>query len=156
MTDSYPFYESLMRRQAESAQYKGKKILKASEIRWEVSPQGRNAPLVDATTGLEAKCFGVVLSELPPGGQSGLHRHTFEAVGYVLEGRGYELMDGERIDWEAGDTFYIPPNVAHRHVNAAPDKPARILQVEAWPLMIALGVAKLEQVESQAGPNEGR
>jgi quercetin dioxygenase-like cupin family protein len=141
------FYESLMRRQAETYTYRGKLILKKDEVRWHVSPQGRNAAIVDQTTGLEAKCFGMVLSEIPPGGQSGLHQHTFEAVGYVLEGRGYEIIGDQRIEWEAGDTYYMPPNVPHRHVNADPERPAKILLVEAWPLAIYLGTAKLEQRE---------
>ena len=56
------------------------------------------AAVVDATSGLEAKTFGMVLTEIPPGSQSGLHRHTFEAVAYVLEGEGYDLIGNERIE----------------------------------------------------------
>jgi quercetin dioxygenase-like cupin family protein len=141
------FYESLMQRQADSAVYKGKLILKAKEVEWHVSPQGRNAAIVDSTTGLEAKCFGIVLSEIVPGGQSGLHKHTFEAVGYVLEGRGYEIVGDERLEWEAGDTFYLPANVPHRHVNLDKEKPARVLLIESWPLAIYLGISSLEQLE---------
>ena len=89
----------------------------------------------------------MVLTEIPPGGQSGLHRHTFEAAAYVLEGEGYDLIGDERVDWEAGDFFYMPPNVAHRHVNKDPAKAARLLQVEAWPLMIYLGISEMVQHE---------
>ena len=102
--------------------------------RWDHGPRGQNLRDGDYRT--------------PPWrGQSGLHKHTFEAVGYVLEGRGYEVIGEERIDWEAGDTFFMPPNVPHRHVNQDPNKRARILQVEAWPLMIYLGVSELVQME---------
>jgi quercetin dioxygenase-like cupin family protein len=141
------FYDSLMERQAESRKYKGKLILKKKDINWHVSPQGRNAAVVDATSGLEAKTFGMVLTEIPPGAQSGLHRHTFEAVAYVLDGEGYDLIGDERIDWEAGDLFYMPPNVTHRHVNKNVAKSARLLQVEAWPLMIYLGISEMVQHE---------
>lgn len=141
------FYQSLMERQAESRQYKGKLLLKKKDIQWHVSPQGKNAAVVDTTSGLSAKTFGMVLTEIPAGSQSGLHKHTFEAVAYVLEGEGYDLIGEERIDWEAGDFFYMPPNVNHRHVNKDPQKPARLLQVEAWPLMIYLGISELVQQE---------
>lgn len=141
------FYDSLMERQADSRKYKGKLILKKKDIHWHVSPQGRNAAVVDASSGLEAKTFGMVLTEIPPGSQSGLHRHTFEAVAYVLEGEGYDLIGDERVDWEAGDIFYMPPNVTHRHVNKDATKPARLLQVEAWPLMIYLGISEMVQHE---------
>ncbi len=103
--------------------------------------------MVDDKSGLEAKTSGMVLTEIPPASQSGLHRHTFEAVAYVLEGEGYDLIGDERVDWEAGDLFYMPPNVNHRHVNKDPDKPARLLQVEAWPLMIYLGISEMVQQE---------
>jgi gentisate 1,2-dioxygenase len=76
-----------------------------------------------------------------------LHKHTFEAAAYVLEGDGYELIGDERVDWETGDFFYMPPNVNHRHVNKSQDKPARLLQVEAWPLMIYLGISEMIQQE---------
>lgn len=141
------FYDSLMERQSDSRTYKGKLLLKKDEIDWHTSPQGRNGTIVDATTGLEAKTFGMLITELPPGGQSGLHKHTFEAVGFVLEGQGYEIIGEERVDWSAGDTFYLPPNVPHRHVNKDISQRARILQVEAWPLMIYLGISELVQIE---------
>lgn len=141
------FYDTLMERQAESRKYKGKLILKKKDIPWHTSPQGRNAAIVDATSGVEAKTFGMVLTEIPPGGQSGLHKHTFEAAAYVLEGKGYEIIGDERIDWEEGDVFYMPPNINHRHVNKDPNKPAKLLQVEAWPLAIYLGISELIQKE---------
>lgn len=147
------FYESLMRRQAETYTYKGKLIIKAKDIKWHVSPQGKNAAIVDSTTGLEAKCFGTLLSEIPPGGRSGLHKHTFEAVAYVIEGRGREEIGDQTIDWETGDTYYMPPNVPHRHINLDPDKPARLLLIEAWPLAIFMGTSKLDQIEpARLGP----
>jgi quercetin dioxygenase-like cupin family protein len=148
------FYESLMRRQAETYSYKGKLILRAEEIKWHVSPQGRNAAIVDQTTGLEAKCFGMVISEIPPGGQSGLHQHTFEAVAYVLDGRGREIIGDQTIEWKTGDTYYMPANVPHRHINADPNKPARLMLIESWPLAIYLGTSKLEQIEpARLGPD---
>jgi quercetin dioxygenase-like cupin family protein len=141
------FYDILQERQADTRKYKGKLILKKKDINWHVSPQGRNAAVVDLTSGIEAKTFGMVLTEIPPGGQSGLHKHTFEAAAYVLEGDGYELIGDQRIDWEIGDFFYMPPNINHRHVNKSQDKPAKLLQVEAWPLMIYLGISEMIQQE---------
>lgn len=145
------FYEGLMRRQAETANYKGKLLIKASEVQWHTSPQGRNAVIVDETTGMPARSFGTILTEIGPGRQSGLHQHTFEAAAYVLEGHGREVVGDQEFEWGPGDTFYLPANVPHRHINLSADKPARILQIEAWPLTIALGISSLEQHEP-AGP----
>jgi quercetin dioxygenase-like cupin family protein len=145
------FYESLMRRQAETYTYKGKLIIKAKDVQWHESPQGKNAVLIDETTGMNAKFFGAMITEIPPGRMSGLHQHTFEAAAFVLEGRGREIIGDQVIDWEEGDTFYLPPNVPHRHINRDPDKRARILQIEAWPIPIFMGISRLDQYEP-AGP----
>jgi uncharacterized RmlC-like cupin family protein len=53
------------------------------------------------------------LSELPPGAASVNHRHTTEAVLYIVRGKGHTMIgyDGEeltRVDWEEGDMLGIP------------------------------------------------
>ena len=47
MAEHKTFYETLMERQAESRRYSGRLILKKKDIPWHVSPQGRNAAIVD-------------------------------------------------------------------------------------------------------------
>jgi mannose-6-phosphate isomerase-like protein (cupin superfamily) len=54
---------------------------------------------------------------------SGKHRHQGGLVIYVIEGRGYSVVDGERVDWEAGDLLLLPikkGGVEHQHFNANP------------------------------------
>jgi quercetin dioxygenase-like cupin family protein len=46
---------------------------------------------------------------------------------YVLEGKGYSVVEGERKDWEKGDLVLLPMKpggVEHQHFNADPSKPA--------------------------------
>ena len=59
--------------------------------------------------------------------KSGKHRHQGGLVIYVLEGKGYSIVEGERIDWEKGDLVLLPLNpneVEHQHFNSDPDKPS--------------------------------
>lgn len=59
--------------------------------------------------------------------KSGKHRHQGGLVIYVIDGTGYSIVDGERIDWEKGDLVLLPlrdKGVEHQHFNASPDKPA--------------------------------
>jgi quercetin dioxygenase-like cupin family protein len=59
--------------------------------------------------------------------KSGRHRHQGGLLIYVLEGRGYSIVEGERMDWEKGDLVLLPlhPNeVEHQHFNLDPVKPA--------------------------------
>lgn len=58
---------------------------------------------------------------------SGKHKHQGGLVIYVIEGKGYSVVDGERVDWEAGDVVLLPlqpGGVEHQHFNADPEKPA--------------------------------
>ena len=57
---------------------------------------------------------------------SGKHRHQGGLVIYVIEGTGYSVVDGERVDWEAGDLLLLPikpEEVEHQHFNLDPSKP---------------------------------
>jgi len=45
--------------------------------------------------------------ELFPGGSNRGHGHQNEATFYILEGRGYEIHDGKRYDWEKDDLVVV-------------------------------------------------
>jgi quercetin dioxygenase-like cupin family protein len=146
MSQTETWEQNILRRHEESAIPSEKRVLKVAEQQWAVNIQANQAPLIDEYTGLVAKTFAVFISEYPPGGKSGRHHHTFEAAGYVLEGRGYDIHDGVRHDWEKGDIFYIPTGVTHQHFNADPDNIARVLLITNWPLLQHLGFSSMTQL----------
>jgi mannose-6-phosphate isomerase-like protein (cupin superfamily) len=84
----------------------------------------------DETNGFRARAAAMtnIFEEAP---HSGSHKHTHtEAMLYVLEGRGYSIVDGERFDWEAGDAVHVPPRMtAHEHFNDS-DARTRTLRIE--------------------------
>ena len=52
--------------------------------------------------------------------KSGKHRHQGGIIIYVLEGKGYSIVDGERKDWRKGDLVLLPmkpEGVEHQHFN---------------------------------------
>ena len=58
---------------------------------------------------------------------SGKHRHQGGLVIYVIDGTGYSVVDGERVDWQKGDLLLLPlreKGVEHQHFNTDPEKPA--------------------------------
>jgi gentisate 1,2-dioxygenase len=71
--------------------------------------------------------FHLHLEEWGPGSKSQKHGHVNEAAFYVLDGEGYEIHDGVRYDWKAGDVSIVHNNCVHQHFNADPTKPARAL-----------------------------
>ncbi|MBI4330997.1 MAG: cupin domain-containing protein [Chloroflexi bacterium] len=140
------------------------KLVKAEEMPWEDSPQGRIKHIVNDRMNVRMKTIDAYILELPPGSRSGKHRHMAEECLYVLEGKGYDLhqdMDFElgdtyiwkmnpevkRFDWEEGDLVYVPVNTVHQHFNADPKKPARLISATnrayQW-----VGFNDLEQIEN--------
>jgi gentisate 1,2-dioxygenase len=58
----------------------------------------------------------------------------------VLQGNGYELHDGKRYDWNAGDAVAVHNDCVHWHNNPDPDERAICLVMKPKPLSLFLGL----------------
>ena len=68
--------------------------------------------------------------------RSGKHRHQGGLVIYVITGKGYSVVDGERIDWQAGDLLLLPiksGGVEHQHFNLQPGQDCRWIAFSYMP-----------------------
>jgi quercetin dioxygenase-like cupin family protein len=121
-----------------------RKIIRPQDMPWELSRQGILKHLLNESMNTRMETVDMYMQVIPPGSRSGRHRHLAEECLYVLEGRGYdehqdcdvEITDDfhwrpqesvQRFEWAAGDVIYIPPNTIHRHWNADPRRPARLI-----------------------------
>jgi quercetin dioxygenase-like cupin family protein len=68
--------------------------------------------------------------EIPPGKSNHGHGHQNEAVFYILQGKGYEVHDDRRYDWEQGDLVVVHVDSVHRHFNDG-DTTAKALVMKA-------------------------
>lgn len=48
------------------------------------------------------------------------HSHTYDEVGYIVEGEGYAHIEGESIPLRAGSCFHLPPGQVHCIENTGP------------------------------------
>lgn len=48
------------------------------------------------------------------------HSHTYDELGYILEGDGFAHIDGEAIPLAAGSCFHLPPHQVHCIENTGP------------------------------------
>lgn len=76
------------------------------------------------------------------------HSHQFEAVFYILDGAGYEIHDGVRYPWSAGDAVVVHAGCVHAHFSN-PGTTARALVITAKPLYCRVNL-KQEQTRSRA------
>lgn len=84
---------------------------------------------------------------LAPGGKSDNHGHMNEAMFYILDGKGHEIHDGVRYDWEAGDVVVVENSCVHQHFNDDTNCPARALVIKAKPLYLFMNLIMQEMVD---------
>ena len=93
------------------------------------------------------------VSEMSPRGHSQKHRHNFEAIIYIVKGRGHSIVHREltdksiRINWKEGDLFAPPLNWWHQHFNDDPEQLARYLAFTNIGLMTRLGLFTKESAK---------
>jgi gentisate 1,2-dioxygenase len=88
---------------------------------------------------LPSYTVGVNITSIKPGSNDRKHRHYYETLFFVLEGRGYSIIESDKVEWEAGDALHIPPWAWHQHFNSDPDKEVRYLAATDAPLLQSAG-----------------
>ena len=83
--------------------------------------------------------------EIPPGGDTTVHRHSWDAIMFIESGSGWTEIDGVRIDWKPWDTLHLPSWAWHRHGNSNDDRPAVFHTWSVQPMLEQFGVAILEE-----------
>lgn len=81
---------------------------------------------------------------LKPGQRTQAHRHTASAIYHVVEGEGYSIVDGQRLNWERKDVFCIPGWTFHEHGNASATEPAILFSYTEAPVLRALQLYREE------------
>jgi quercetin dioxygenase-like cupin family protein len=109
-------------------------VVKRSELPQEVNRQGlMRWYLHPAITDTTLTTLMFYEQEIPPGSRSGKFKFQGEQVIYILEGKGYTLVDGVKHHWEAGDVLNLPirkPGIIVQHVNEDPVVPAKFVAAE--------------------------
>jgi quercetin dioxygenase-like cupin family protein len=107
-------------------QMTGRIVVKYADCPQELTRQGRLRFYLDPTIkDTPLQHWAVFTHEVRT--KSGRHRHQGGLVIYVIDGHGYSVVDGERVDWEKGDLILLPlreNGVEHQHFNTDPQKPA--------------------------------
>lgn len=93
---------------------------------------------------LPSHTLSMTLGHLEPGQSTRLHRHNYETMVYVLSGRGFSRVGDRKVEWQAGDAFYVPVWAAHQHVNEG-DGPCAYVACENAPMLQNLGGVALRE-----------
>jgi mannose-6-phosphate isomerase-like protein (cupin superfamily) len=133
------------------------RVYPTRDLKWKGGPNTYSKPMINPQRLKIAQSIETHIEAYAPGGANGKHGHMNSAVLYVLKGRGYDVHDGKRMDWEAGDAMIVENACVHQHFNADDKEEAILLIMKAKPLfmfmhMIFQKVAKFQ--ETEAKPNQ--
>ena len=81
--------------------------------------------------------------EFDPGTTTTVHRHSWDAMVFVVGGWGWTEIDGERLSWGPGDSLHIPAWAWHRSGNDGAAT-ARYLTFSSEPMLDTMGLSILE------------
>lgn len=91
---------------------------------------------------LDSQMIDVTVYEIPSGGATRPHGHTYEEYVLVGEGSGYtDFIRGkqvQRLKWQKNAFFAVPLNVQHAHHNSG-TRPVRLVSVSSLPTMVNIG-----------------
>lgn len=131
-----------------------KNLIKWRDLPWEINKQGKMKWYLHPDLHDRASMAHLFfMQEIPPGSRSGKQKVQGGLVHYILEGRGYTVLDGVKHEWESGDVVALPfrdKGLDYQHYNLDPEK--SVLLVAAMPNFFdVFGVdmgSGLEQLEN--------
>jgi quercetin dioxygenase-like cupin family protein len=122
------------------------RVVRGRELKFNDGPQAFSRHYVEPIDGL-TQTLHIHLEEYAPSGHNQKHGHVNEAAFYILDGEGYEIHDGIRYDWKAGDAVVVHNNCVHQHFNASDSTPARALVMKTKPMFLFMNMLFQKTVE---------
>ncbi len=111
------------------------RVYSSKEIPFKGGPAKFGKHIINPQKAFVTQLIETHIDVLPPGSTGQKHGHMNSAVMFILEGKGHEVHDGRRIDWEAGDAAIVENACVHQHF-ADGDKPARYVIIKAKPAFL--------------------
>lgn len=125
LSDTYEMVLYQRRKFAEQ-QMTGKVVIRDSDREWEACKNGRVKYFLQPFSFDDHALRDWFVFAHDIRKHSGMHKHQGGSVViYVIEGKGYTVVDGARYDWEEGDLLLLPHKpggVEHQHFNSEPGK----------------------------------
>ncbi len=126
--------------------YSQPRVYKTSDLSWHGGPQHYGKKTVNPQANRIAQAIEAHIEVFSPKGYGQTHGHMNSAVFFVLKGKGHDIHDGRRIDWETGDALIVENACVHQHLNDTDDE-GLILVLKAKPLFLFMHMIFQKMVE---------
>ena len=111
------------------------RVYSSKDLKWKDGPQSFYKNIINPQSTEVVQSIEVHIDAYAPKGTGQRHGHMNSAVFYVLKGKGHDIHDGRRVDWEAGDAMVVENACVHQHFNDS-DEEAIVLIMKAKPLFL--------------------
>jgi quercetin dioxygenase-like cupin family protein len=112
----------------------------ADVVMSEVTPGVSVGAYLGADAGRPTRLIDCSRHRLEAGAVGVAHRHSWDAVLFVVSGTGWTEVDGRRFPWRPWDAVYLPHWSAHRHGTDDP-RGAELVAFSSEPVFETLGAA---------------
>jgi quercetin dioxygenase-like cupin family protein len=113
-----------------------KRVYNVTEMKWKGGPQSYGKHPINPQHAQVAQSIETHVHAFAPRGYAQNHGHMNSATFYVLRGKGYDIHDGERIDYEAGDMLLVENGCVHQHFNDSDTDELIVVVMKAKPLFL--------------------
>jgi gentisate 1,2-dioxygenase len=129
---------------------RGTGVARAGDVELHETPRGTRVGVYGGVDGgTPMRTNDALVHEIDPGVVSTPHRHSWDAIVFVVSGSGWTEIDGVRHEWKPWDALHLPAWAWHRHGNEG-EKPARFLSFSSEPLLDTLGLALIQEADADA------
>jgi quercetin dioxygenase-like cupin family protein len=112
------------------------RVYSTLDMEWKGGPQAYGKHVINPQRTDIAQSIETHIHAYAPGGYAQNHGHMNSATFYVLRGKGYDIHDGERMDYEAGDVLLVENGCVHQHFNASDTEELVVVVMKAKPLFL--------------------
>lgn len=119
-------------------------VIRGAEVELQPSARGhRVGCYMGIDGGNPTRVLDAWVHEIEPGVTTTVHRHSWDAMTFVVSGSGWTEIDGVRHEWRPWDAVHLPAWSWHRS-GVDGDTPARIMSYSVEPLLSSLGMSVLD------------
>lgn len=112
------------------------RVYKSKEMPFKGGPVKFGKDVINPQRNMITQAIETHIDVIAPTSHAQKHGHMNSAVFYILDGNGYDVHDGVKHPWKAGDVCIVENMCVHQHFNADPKKPARYVVFKAKPTFI--------------------
>jgi gentisate 1,2-dioxygenase len=134
------------------------RVYSTAETKWKGGPVLFSKTPINPGHSRVTQAIECHLNVIAPHGEGQKHGHMNSAVLYIIKGKGHDVHEGKRMDYEAGDAMIVENACVHQHFNDG-DEEMVVVTMKAKPLFLFMHMlyqktVKLPPKETAKGEND--